>query len=151
MRQKSYKMEKNNSKWVLGHKVTVYDTTGDYDLMLAETPPKVPGPPPHLHNSFKESFLIVEGEMEFFVNGEVKNVKAGESIDIPPKTLHTFSNKSDSPCKWVNIHSPKGFRGFFEELGITANVVDAQQKSVAPEIIQKVMETAPDFDMIIKA
>lgn len=150
MRQKSHKMNNYNTKWVLGHKVTSYDTSGDYDLMMAETPPKVQGPPPHLHNSFKESFLIIEGEMEFFVNGEVKNVKAGESVDIPPKTLHTFGNKSNLPCKWVNIHSPKGFREFFDKMGIPAENENAQVESVTPEIIQKVIETAGDFDMIIK-
>ncbi len=37
--------------------------------------------------------------MEFLVNGEVKIVKAGESLDIPPKTLHTFSNNSNLSCK----------------------------------------------------
>lgn len=140
-----------NTKWVLGHKVTPHDTSGNYDLMIAETPPNVPGPPPHLHNSFEESFLIVEGEMEFFVNGEVKILKAGESIDIPPGTLHTFGNKSDVPCKWVNIHSPKGFRDFFEKMGVPAESQDAQLKSVAPEIIQEVIATAENFDMIIKA
>lgn len=150
MRQKSYKMKTTNSKWVLGHKVTAYDTSGNYDLMFAETPPKVQGPPPHLHNSFKESFLIIEGEMEFFINGEIKNIKAGEFVDIPPKTLHTFVNQSDLPCKWINIHSPKGFRAFFEKMGIPEELEDAQRKSVAPEIIQKVIETAGDFDMIIK-
>lgn len=150
VRQKSYKMKKNNSKWVLGHQVTSYETSGDYDLMLAVTPPHVQGPPPHLHNSFKESFLIIEGEMEFFVDGEIMKIGAGESVDIPPKTLHTFGNKSDSPCKWVNIHSPKGFSAFFEQMGIPAELEDAQEKSIAPEIIQKVMETAEAFDMIIK-
>lgn len=151
VRQKSHKMKNHDSKWVLGHKVTAYDTSGDYDLMLAETPPMVQGPPPHLHNSFKESFLIVEGEMEFFINGEIKNVKAGESVDIPPKTLHTFGNKSNSTCKWVNIHSPKGFRKFFDKMGIPSDKASAQVDSVSPEIIQKVIETAEDFDMIIKA
>lgn len=135
---------------MLGHKVTQHQTTGDYDLMIAETPPQVPGPPPHLHNSLKESFLIVEGEMEFFVDGNVSIVKAGESVDIPPKTLHTFSNKSDKPCKWVNIHSPKGFSSFFEQMGIPEDEANAVEKSVAPEVINKVMATAADFDMIIK-
>ncbi|EAZ80474.1 cupin domain-containing protein [Algoriphagus machipongonensis] len=143
-------MESNNTKWVLGHKITSYDTSGDYDLMMAETPAQVPGPPPHLHNRLKESFLIVEGEMEFFINGEVKNVKAGESVDIPPNTLHTFSNKSDKPCKWINIHSPKGFRSFFDQMGIPENEENAIEKSVAPEIIGKVMSTAAQYDMIIK-
>ena len=151
VRQISHKMNSINTKWVLGHKVTPHDTSGNYDLMIAETPPNVPGPPPHLHHSFEESFLIVEGEMEFFIDGEVKVLRAGESVDIPPGTLHTFGNKSDAPCKWVNIHSPKGFRDFFEKMGVPAESQDAQLKSVAPEIIQEVIATAENFDMIIKA
>lgn len=143
-------MEQANTKWVLGHKVTPYDTTGDYDLMMAETPPHVAGPPPHLHHNYKESFLIVEGEMEFMVNGEIKVVKAGEALDLPPETLHTFNNKSDKPCKWVNIHSPKGFREFFEQMGIPIYKENAQMDSVDPSIIQKVIQTASNFDMHIK-
>ncbi|WP_425236338.1 cupin domain-containing protein [Ulvibacterium sp.] len=143
-------MNSTKTKWVLGHKVTPHETTGDYDLMVAETPARVQGPPPHLHNSFKESFLIIEGEMEFMVNGETMIVKAGESVDVPPKTLHTFSNNSDRPCKWVNIHSPKGFRDFFEQIGIPENEEDASDKSLAPEIVNKVITTAVEFDMIIK-
>ncbi len=150
VRQISHKMNSNNTKWVLGHKVTIHETTGDYDLMLAETPSMVQGPPPHLHNSFKESFLIIEGEMEFMIDGRIMIVKAGESVDIPPKTLHTFSNNSEKPCKWVNIHSPKGFRSFFEQIGIPENEENAVEKSIAPEIINKVIESASNFDMIIK-
>ena len=136
--------------WVLGHKITPHDTSGDYDLMVAETPPNVPGPPPHLHNAYKESFLIIEGELEFFVNGKTQVVKAGESVDIPPKTLHTFNNKTNETCKWINIHSPKGFRTFFNELGVPDTEANAVEKSVAPEVIQKVIQTASDYDMIIQ-
>ncbi|UWX56669.1 cupin domain-containing protein [Maribacter litopenaei] len=88
--------------------------------------------------------------MEFMVNGEVMNVKAGSSVDIPPNTLHTFANRSENTCKWINIHSPKGFRDFFEQLGVPENEENAVEKSVAPEIINKVMATAADYDMIIK-
>ena len=151
VRQISHKMNSTNTKWVLGHKVTPHETTGNYDLMMGETPAGVPGPPPHLHNSFKESFLIIEGEMEFMVNGAVSTVKAGRSVDIPPNTLHTFANKSNNPCKWVNIHSPKGFREFFEQMGVPESEENAVEKSVAPEIINKVITTAAEFDMIIKS
>ena len=44
VRHKSHKMETTTTKWVLGHKVTSHPTTGDYDLMIAETPAKMPGP-----------------------------------------------------------------------------------------------------------
>ena len=77
-------------------------------------------------------------------------VKAGESIDIPPKVLHTFTNKSDKPCKWVNIHSPKGFFSFFEEMGIPENESEAMKKSIDESIINKVIQTAADYDMHIK-
>lgn len=93
---------------------------------------------------------MIEGEMEFMVNGETTIVKAGESVDIPPKTLHTFGNKSDKPCKWVNIHSPKGFRNFFEQMGIPATEENATEKSLDAAVINKVMTTASEFDMIIK-
>ena len=69
--------------------------------------------------------------MEFVVNGAVKIVKAGESVNLPQNTLHTFSNKSNSVCKWVNIHSPKGFRKFFEKLGVPEEEDGAQLKSVS--------------------
>ena len=150
VRQISHKMTVTKTKWVLGHKITPHETSGDFDLMIAETPPKVPGPPLHFHNAFKESFLILEGEMEFFINGETRIVKAGESVDVPPKTLHTFSNTSELPCKWINIHSPKGFREFFEDLGVDENEQNAIEKSIAPEVINKVITTAADYDMIIK-
>ena len=88
--------------------------------------------------------------MEFFINGETKTIKAGESVDLPPRTLHTFSNTSDTPCKWVNIHSPKGFRDFFETMGVSADEDNAIEKSLMPEVINKVMATAADYDMIIK-
>lgn len=150
MRHKSHEMNNKNEKWVLGHKVTPHYTTGDYDLVVGETPAKMQGPPPHFHKYLKESFLIMEGEMEFFVNGDLTTVKAGESVDLPPGTLHTFSNKSDHACKWVNIHSPKGFRKFFEQIGVSVNEENAYENSLAPEIVKKVMETAHTYDMIIK-
>ncbi|WP_250433726.1 cupin domain-containing protein [Hanstruepera flava] len=136
--------------WVLGHKVTNYSTTGDYDFALGETPAHTQGPPPHLHNELSETFLITEGEMEFMVNGEIKNVKAGDLVDLPPKTLHTFTNRSDSTCKWINVHSPKGFRGFFEFVGVPVSDNNAQKESITEEKINTVIERAADFDMIIK-
>ncbi|WP_420602807.1 cupin domain-containing protein [Flagellimonas sp.] len=142
-------MKKTDSVWVLGQKITFHPTTGDYDLIVCETPAGSQGPPPHIHSRYKEAFLIVEGEMEFFVNGNTKTLKAGESLDVPPGTLHTFNNKSDKKCVWVNIHSPKGFTEFFETYGISDSEDDAIAKSVNMEIVQKVLETAKDFDMTI--
>ena len=136
----SHKMKKATSKWVLGHKVTPHDMTGNYDLALGETPQGVPGPPPHLHHNLEESFLITEGEVEFMIDGAIRVVKAGESVDLPPNTLHTFKNSGSAICKWVNIYSPKGFRAFFEKLGVDSSTENAQQNSVTPKLIEEVLK-----------
>lgn len=98
MRQKSHKMKNTSALWVLGHKLKPHPTTGDFDMVVFETPAGAQGPPPHTHNTYEEAFLILEGEMEFMINGETKTCFAGESINVPRGTMHTFSNRSDSSC-----------------------------------------------------
>ncbi|NNM19119.1 MAG: cupin domain-containing protein [Croceitalea sp.] len=136
-------------KWVLGHKITPHKVSGDFDLVMGETPPLTQGPPPHHHNTYHEVFMVTEGEMEFMLNGEITLLTAGKSINLPPKAVHTFSNKSNKTCKWVNIHSPKGFLKFFENLGVPVGEDQAKNKSMAPELIQQVIETAAQYDMNI--
>ena len=148
MRQKSHKMDQS-TRWVIGHQITPKQTTGNYDLVIGETPAHVPGPPPHFHNNYNEVFLVMEGEMDFVIDGKPRKVGPGETVDLPPGCLHTLSNNSDSPCKWVNIHSPKGFLDFFDQMGVSASEDNAFQKSVDPEIIQKVIKHAAEFDMVI--
>ncbi len=143
-------MKKEQEFWVLGHKISPFDVSGNYDMVVGETPPNVPGPPPHYHKSYNEVFMVLEGEMEFVVNGNLKTFKKGEAVDLPPNTVHTFANKSDELCRWLNIHSPKGFLSFFKEMGIPANESNAMIKSADESIIKKVMERAAGFDMHIK-
>lgn len=149
MRQISHKID-SMSKWVLGHKICPQIVTGDFDLVIGESPAQTQGPPPHYHNGYHEVFLVTQGQMEFMRNGKVTVIGAGESIDLSPKVIHTFSNNSDNVCKWINIHSPKGFSRFFENHGISDNESDARLKSVSAEIIQKVIRTASQYDMIIE-
>ncbi|MGB5668237.1 MAG: cupin domain-containing protein [Maribacter sp.] len=142
-------MNNNDDIWVLGHKITPIKISGNYDMVIGETPANVPGPPPHKHKGYNELFLVIEGEMEFLVNGNPRTVRQGESVDLPVGALHTFSNNSSLPCKWVNIHSPKGFLSFFEEMGIRADKEEAMKKSVDKSIIKKVIARAADYDMHI--
>lgn len=115
------------------------------------TPPNVPGPPPHYHSGFNEMFVVLEGKMEFNVNGNTIIAEAGDSVDLPPNSVHTFQNAGDKECRWLNIHSPKGFLSFFESFGVNSDEDNAFERSVDGELIQKVMIKAADFDMMIQA
>ena len=142
-------MDNIKAMWVIGHKIIPHNPSGNYDMVIGETPPNVPGPPPHHHNKFNELFLVLEGEMEFMVNGKTVRVSLGESVNLPPNTIHTFKNAGENQCRWLNIHSPKGFLGFFEEFGIDANEVNAFEKSIDENVIKNVIQKAENFDMII--
>ena len=143
-------MDKELKIWILGHKISPQKLTANYDLAIGESRPDIPGPPPHHHEKYHETFYILDGEMDFIINGEHHKIRQGESVDIPPHTLHTFKNTGEKICKWVNIHSPKGFSEFFEQYGVPENEPDAARKSVSPKIIQQVLKTAPDYDMKIQ-
>ena len=108
------------------------------------------GPPPHIHRTYNEVFFIIDGEMEFMLDGTLRTVHAGEMVDIPIGCLHTFSNGSETPCTWLNIHSPKGFLAFFETFGVPSTEMDSLQKSLSPERIKSVLDRALEFDMEIQ-
>ncbi|TDQ33144.1 cupin domain-containing protein [Zeaxanthinibacter enoshimensis] len=140
-------MKQENAYWVLGHKVEPHQPSGDYDMVVGETPKGVPGPPPHHHDKYNEVFFVLEGQMDFMVNGKVQRLKAGESIDITPGTVHTFSNSGDKACRWLNLHSPKGFLSFFEAFGVPQNEEGAVERSAKPEVIRAVIEKCSHYDM----
>ena len=150
VRQKSHKMKTNTTYIVMGHQVTPFTTSGDYNLVMGRTPAGMQGPPPHIHRTFNEVFFVTEGSLDFVLDGRVQKVQAGEMVDIPSGCLHTFVNKEDTPCTWINIHSPKGFQSFFDTFGVPESEKDALQKSLAPDRIQSVLERALEFDMEIQ-
>lgn len=142
-------MKSNKELICLGHRVIIHETTGNYDLVEGISAPGVPGPPPHYHGGYHELFMVTEGEMEFMIGGRVVTVKAGMSIDIPAHTLHTFNNTGSVDCRYMNIHSPKGFQALFETFGVDASEDNAFKKSVAEPVLSKVAQQAVDFDMHI--
>ncbi len=50
-------MNNQTTKWVLVHKITTHETSGDFDLMLAETPAHIQGPPPHFSQKLQGIIL----------------------------------------------------------------------------------------------
>lgn len=134
----------------LGHQMILHQPSGNFDLIEGMTPPHVPGPPPHYHAGYAETFLVLEGTMEFMLDGQTRQVNPGQSIDVPAGSLHTFRNAGEGACRWVNIHSPKGFLAFFEKFGVDASQPDAFAQSVEGPLIQAVLEQAARYDMHIQ-
>ncbi len=60
----------------------------------------------HIHPNQDETYEVREGEIELFMNGEWKKLKAGESVTIPKGTVHGFRNSSDKNVVAFNRHNP---------------------------------------------
>ena len=50
--------------------------------------PHATGPPPHVHTTFAERFIVAEGEVSVLVNGETKVLRAGEEFLVEPGVIH---------------------------------------------------------------
>jgi len=112
--------------FVIPEKARVIDAFGDtatFHLTGAETGGRFAmftnitqpggGPPPHRHENEDEWFHVLEGEAEFFSQGEWTSVPVGSSVFMPKGSIHTFRNAGTTPLKMVIHTAPAGFETFF--------------------------------------
>lgn len=135
--------------WVLGHRIRSWQTDDAYGLVEVTSPPKVPGPPPHYHKSEREFFLILKGALDVMSGDVWKTIGAGSFVELPPGTLHTFINNSGEDVVWVTGWRPKGFERFFRHFGIPVEASDARERSVSPEVVQRVVQGCENFGMYV--
>ncbi len=142
-------MNTNNLLWVLGHRIRLLDTDESYGMIEVTSPPHVPGPPPHFHKNEKEFFFIMNGTLDVMVNGEWKRCGAGSFVELPPNTTHTFINNTQEDVVWVTGWRPKGFERFFRDFGIPLGDSQAQEKSVADQVVQNVVQNVEKYGMYL--
>ena len=74
-------------------------------------------PPPHTHPTAEESYEVLEGAMEVYVDGEWRTLSVGEKATVPPGVPHTARNLSGQEAKIINVHAPgQNFEAFFREM-----------------------------------
>ena len=79
-------------------------------------PPHSPSPFPHIHHAHEEGFYVLEGELEFKVNGETIHAGTGSFVMVPIGVPHTFSNPGDKPARFLNTFTPSQYIHYFEEM-----------------------------------
>jgi quercetin dioxygenase-like cupin family protein len=74
--------------------------------------------PPHTHDDHTDSFLVLEGEVEFTAGDETVVLGPGGFISSPPGARHGFRSAGGS-AKVLNFHTPHG--GFPDEIRRTTH------------------------------
>lgn len=91
------------------------DTSGAISVVDSVSPPNS-GPPRHIHADADETFVLLSGEVEFWIAGETVLKTVGQSAFVPRGTEHTFRVIGTQPSRHLVILTPGGFEGFFREM-----------------------------------
>jgi quercetin dioxygenase-like cupin family protein len=82
------------------------------DVLEFTVGPDYEGPGPHFHEHHVDSFVVLEGELEFTAGQETLRAGVGTSVSVPPRVVHSFTNPGPAGARFINVHTPGGFAGY---------------------------------------
>jgi quercetin dioxygenase-like cupin family protein len=123
-------------------KLSASETGGIFTLVELEVPPGT-GPPLHRHTREDELFLVIEGELSFWVAGEVVRAAAGAVVYGPRDIPHTYKNRGDSPARAMVMMTPPKCGEFFRRFGEPLSGESNPPPDEA--IIERITRLAPEY------
>jgi quercetin dioxygenase-like cupin family protein len=105
--------------WFFGQLVTIKSssaTTAGRVGVTETLAPRGTGSPLHVHHNEDEWFYVIEGELTFWVGGDVSVAPAGAFVFGPRDIPHTFTVSSEE-ARFLLVVEPAGFEGFVSALG----------------------------------
>lgn len=88
--------------------------TGNIHFAFEATEPPGGGPPLHIHTRHEELFFVLEGEISFWLDGQVINRSVGGTAFVPRGIPHCFKNCSDRRARVLILFTPGDIEGFFD-------------------------------------
>jgi quercetin dioxygenase-like cupin family protein len=92
------------------------ETTAGRVAVIEHLAPRSSGSPLHVHHDEDEWFYVIEGEVTFWVDGEVTVAGAGSFVYGPRDIPHTFSVSSET-ARFLLVTEPSGFEAFVRAVG----------------------------------
>jgi len=92
------------------------DSGGTFSLVEHPIPPLKLAAPLHRHAREDEYTFVLAGEIGVLLGDEVVFGAPGDLIFKPRGQWHTFWNAGSEPARVLEIISPAGFEGYFEQL-----------------------------------
>ena len=115
------------------------EATGGAISIVDSVSPPASGPPRHVHHDADETFVVLSGDVTFWMEGQSVNVGPGGTMFVPRGKEHTFRVNSDTPSRHLVILTPGGFEGFFEEM--------AAGQFRIPEDMPQILEVAERYQL----
>lgn len=99
------------------------DTNGRLATFEFTVPAGAKVPMPHYHEHYDETVYGLEGVVTFNVNGQPKEIAAGEALFIPRGAVHGFNNLKPANAKALAVVTPALIGPkFFQKIATIVNV-----------------------------
>jgi len=120
--------------------VTGKETGGKFTCGEALLEPGA-GQPLHIHHNIDELLYVLDGEIEFALEGRRFRSGPGGFVFIPQGSVHAFRNLSDTRARMLGIFSPPHLDGMFEAmLGKPLDAFPALAAEFGGEIVGPMIE-----------
>jgi quercetin dioxygenase-like cupin family protein len=70
----------------------------------------------HRHTRERETFHVLSGELQFFLEDQVMHAGPGETVSIPVGAVHRFRNEGTAQARALLLLNPGGLVQYFVEL-----------------------------------
>lgn len=91
-------------------------TDGKIATLVYDGPAGAPGPPTHYHAETHEVGYVLQGDINFRLDGREVEAGPGSFFYIPPSVVHDWSGAGENPVKFMGFALPAGIENYFFEL-----------------------------------
>ena len=143
--------DEGEALWFLGFLATIKssaETTGGRVAVIEHLGPRGAGSPLHVHHREDEWFYVTEGELTFWVGGQVIEAPAGSFVFGPRDIPHTFSITS-AQARFLLVSEPAGFESFVRTASEPAQALTLPPATIRPPDPERMMAAAAEYGIEI--
>lgn len=133
----------NNQTQAFGTEYTVLlapsDTEGRLSSYVSTCPPN-PGPPRHVHHREDETFFVISGTVEFWIDGQTRIISNGQAAFVPRGKEHTFHVVGPASATMLTTLTPGGFENFFFEVAAKGLSISEDMPAISQLAVQYGMD-----------
>ena len=137
--------------WFLGVLATIKassDSTAGRVAVIEHLAPRGTGSPLHVHHNEDEWFYVTEGELTFWVGGQVITAPAGSFVYGPRDIPHTFMVSSER-ARFLLVTEPAGFECFMRAAAEPAARLEIPPAATEPPDIARMAALAAEYGIEI--
>ncbi|HEY4429061.1 MAG TPA: quercetin 2,3-dioxygenase [Solirubrobacteraceae bacterium] len=139
--------DEGDALWAFGGLAVIKassEATAGRAFVVEQLAPRGSGSPLHVHHREDEWFYVIEGELMFWVGGQVIDAPAGSFVYGPRDIPHTFVVSSDE-ARFLLVTEPADFEGFVRAAGEPAPTLTIPPPPTEPPDLNGLTALAAEY------